>query len=439
MSVPADRLPPQNLEAEQSVLGSLLLDRDAIATAVELLRPEDFYEEVHQLIFQAVVRLYDQNRPVDVVTLAEELRREGHLERVGGASYLGTLARAVPTAANVRHYAEIVQAKAMLRALIKAGTRIVGWAYEDTDDPRSLVDRAEQLIFDIAQDRVRHPYTKLKALLVRAIDRLEKLYETKSRVTGVPTGFWELDEITSGLQPSDLVVLAGRPSQGKTTLAINIARHVAVRFGLPVGFFSLEMSADQVALRFLAAEGPFDAHRMRSGDLDERDFQRLAEATGRLGEALIYIDDSPALSVLELRSRARRMKRDHNAALIIIDYLQLMRGNPRAENRQQEISEISRSLKALARELDVPVLALSQLSRAVEGRPDRRPQLSDLRESGAIEQDADVVAFIHFPPDNSVCRDWKGYEYRVNRESKVLEVSKDGTSLQYDLRPETGD
>jgi replicative DNA helicase len=433
MNVPADRLPPQNVEAEQSVLGSILLDREAIATSIELLRPEDFYQDIHQIIFKSVVRLYDQNRSVDAVTLTEELRKEGQLERVGGATYLSTLARAVPTSANIRHYAEIVEAKAMLRNLITAGTTIVGRAYEASDDPKALLDQAEQMIFDIAQHRIRKPYAILKILLIKAYERLERLYNTGASVTGVPTDYRELDEITSGLQASDLIILAGRPSQGKTTLAVNIARNVAVRHKLPVGMFSLEMSADQLALRFLASEGPLDAHRLRSGSLDDKDFPRIAEAMGRLGEAPIFIDDSPNLSVLELRGRARRMKRDNNVALLIVDYLQLMRGNTRAENRQQEISEISRSFKALARELEMPVLALSQLSRAVEGRPDRRPQLSDLRESGAIEQDADVVAFIHFPAENTPFRDWKGYEYRIGAEKRLLDVAKDGKVMQFDL------
>jgi len=433
MNVPADRLPPQNVEAEQSVLGSILLDREAIATSIELLRPEDFYHDVHQIIFKSVVKLYDKNRSVDAVTLTEELRQEGQLERVGGATYLSTLARAVPTSANIRHYAEIVEAKAMLRNLITAGTTIVGRAYEASDDPKALLDQAEQMIFDIAQHRIRKPYAILKILLIKAYERLERLYNTGASVTGVPTDYRELDEITSGLQASDLIILAGRPSQGKTTLAVNIARNVAVRHKLPVGMFSLEMSADQLALRFLASEGPLDAHRLRSGSLDDKDFPRIAEAMGRLGEAPIFIDDSPNLSVLELRGRARRMKRDNNVALLIVDYLQLMRGNTRAENRQQEISEISRSFKALARELEMPVLALSQLSRAVEGRPDRRPQLSDLRESGAIEQDADVVAFIHFPAENTPFRDWKGYEYRIGAEKRLLDVAKDGKVMQFDL------
>jgi replicative DNA helicase len=442
LNVPADRLPPQNIEAEQSVLGAILLDREAIATAVELLRPQDFYQDIHQLIFRAVANLYDAGRSVDVVTLAEELRKEGQLDRVGGATYLGTLARAVPTSANVRYYAEIVEAKAMLRNLISAGTNIVGRAYEATEDPKTLLDQAEQMIFDIGQHRIRKPYALLKTLLVKAYERLERLYELKVPVTGVPTAFAELDDITSGLQPSDLIILAGRPSQGKTTLAVNIARNVAVRHKLPVGLFSLEMSAEQLSLRFLASEGPFDGHRLRSGALEEKDFPRIAEAMGRLAEAPVYIDDSPSLSILELRARARRMKRDSDVALLIVDYLQLMRGTQRTENRQQEISEISRALKSLARELEIPVLALSQLSRAVEARESRRPQLSDLRESGAIEQDADVVTFIHFPTENTVFRDWKGYEYRTAADpeesgKRVLEITRDGRSRQFILEDGT--
>jgi len=437
VSVPADRLPPQNIEAEQSVLGSILIDRDAIPTAMDVLRPEDFYQDVHRIIFKAVLRLYDDNRPVDVVTLTEELRRSGELERVGGLTYLSTLARTVPTAANIRHYANIVASKAMLRDLISAGTRIVTDAYESAEEPREILDRAEQMIFDIAQHQIRKPYTALKDLLVKAYERLDRLYGTRSPVTGIPTGYPDLDAITAGLQPSDLVILAGRPSQGKTTLAVNIARNAAVLYELPVGFFSLEMSADQLALRFLASEGSLDAHRLRSGILAEADFGKISDAMGRLGEAPIFIDDSSSLSVLELRARARRMKRDHDIQLLVIDYLQLMRGNPRSENRQQEISEISRALKALARELDVPVLALSQLSREVEKRPSRRPLLSDLRESGAIEQDADVVVFIHFPQEKEVCVDLNGREVRVvveaddrglGRKTK-LEARRNGRSL----------
>ncbi len=417
MNAPVDRLPPQNLEAEQSVLGSILLDRDAIATAIEHLRPEDFYQDVHQLIFRTVLKLYEENHAVDVVTLAEELRQQGVLDRVGGVTYLSTLARTVPTSANVRHYAEIVEAKAMLRNLIQAGTTIVGRAYDPTEDPEDLLDQAEQLIFDIGERRMLKPYSVLRVLLTRAFERLDKLYHTHAKVTGIPTGFDDFDEITSGLQPSDLIILAARPSQGKTTLAVNIAQNAAIRAKKAVGLFSLEMSADQLALRFLASEGRLDAHRLRTGNLEDSDFARLSTAMGSLAEARIFVDDTPNLSVLELRARARRMKRDQKVALIMVDYLQLMRGNFRTENRQQEIAEISRALKALARELEVPVLALSQLSRAVESSTDRRPQLSHLRESGAIEQDADVVAFIHFPPENSeyletlngvkVARDWQ--------------------------------
>jgi replicative DNA helicase len=446
LNVPADRLPPQNVEAEQSVLGSILLDREAIAAAIELLRPEDFYQDVHQIIFKTVVRLYDENRPVDVVTLTEELRRQGELERVGGLTYLTTLARTVPTAANVRHYAEIVEAKALLRNLIQAGTRIAGSAYEPADDPKTLLDQAEQMIFDISQHRLRRPYSLLKTLLKKAFDRLEQLYETGSRVTGVPTGFPDLDDITSGFQPADLVILAGRPSQGKTALAVNITRLLAVVHKIPVGLFSLEMSAEQLALRFLAAEGFLDSHRLRSGNLADSDFGRISDAMGRLGQAPVYIDDSPSLSALEIRTRARRMKRDHDVGILIIDYLQLMRGNWRTENRQQEIAEISRGLKALARELEIPVIALSQLSRAVELRPDRRPQLSDLRESGAIEQDADVVSFIHVPQGEAFARDYRGAQYRFQvvkqddgTEVRKLEVKRDPRSkpLIYDLEDDS--
>lgn len=434
MNVRADRLPPQNVEAEQSVLGAMLLDREAIATSMELLRPEDFYQDTHQLIFEAVLALYDRDHPVDAVMLAEELRARGQLERIGGAAYLSTLAHTVPTAANVRYYAQIVESKSILRHLITSATTIVTKSYESPDDPRLLLDEAEQSIFDIAQHRIRKPYADLNSLLVRVVERLEKVYDTPAHVTGVPTGFPDLDDITSGLQPSDLVILAGRPSQGKTTLAMNIARNVAVDCHLPVGLFSLEMSAEQLAMRFLASAVPMDAHRLRSGPLSEQDMMRIANTMGKLSEAPIYVDDSPSLSVIELRARARRMKRDKNVALLVVDYLQLMRANFRADNRQQEISEISRALKALARELEIPVLALSQLSRAIESRTDRRPQLSDLRESGAIEQDADVVVFIHYPPDNVPFWDWKGHRYQLTGSGRQLEVALDDKKVSsFDL------
>ncbi|MEW6031917.1 MAG: replicative DNA helicase [Bacillota bacterium] len=440
MTVPADRLPPHNTEAEQSVLGSILLDREAVAAAIELLSPEDFYQDVHQIIYRTVVKLYDENRIVDVVTLGEALRQQGELERVGGLTYLTTLARTVPTAANVRHYAEIVEAKATLRNLISTGTKIVGKAYEASEDPKVLLDQAEQMIFDIAQRGLKRPYNILKHLLVKAYERLERIYDTGARVTGVPTGFQDLDDLTSGLQPSDLVILAGRPSQGKTTFAINIAQNVAVRHKIGVGLFSLEMSAEQLAIRFMASEGGLNSMRLRAGKLKGNDFDLLSKAMGVLAEAPIFVDDSPSLSALELRARARRMKRDHNVGLVIVDYLQLMRGNWRTENRQQEIAEISRALKALARELEVPVLALSQLSRAVETRPDRRPQLSDLRESGAIEQDADVVSFIHVPPDNSKSRDRFGREFKITREEgsdvRRLDIRRGGRSASYELTDE---
>ena len=435
MNAQTDRLPPQNAEAEQSVLGSILLDREAIATALEILAAEDFYQDVHQIVFKAVLKLYEQNRDVDAVTLAERLRQDGMLDRIGGATYLSTLARSVPTSANVRHYAQIVRDKAMLRRLIQAGTTIVGSAFDASEEPKTLLDKAETLIFTIARDNLAHPYIPLNDLLKTAYERLERLYDSKVRVTGVPTGFPELDDITSGFQGSDLIIIAARPSRGKTTLATNIARNVAVRHGLPVGMFSLEMSADQLAMRFLASEVPYDAHKMRTGNLQERDFPLFAEALGRLGDAPIFIDDTPSLSVLELRGRARRMKRDHNVSLLILDYLQLMHITGRVENRQQEISTISRELKFLARELKIPVVALSQLSRGIEKRDDRRPQLSDLRESGAIEQDADIVSFIHFPEDNVPFRDWKGFTYRTVREQGVLETSRGGKSRQYPLTP----
>jgi replicative DNA helicase len=399
MSTTFDRIPPQNLEAEQSVLGSMLIDKQAILRAMEILRPRDFYGEAHQTIFAALTRLFDRGGAVDLVTVTEELRQEGNLDKVGGVSYLTSLANFVPTAANIEHYARIVEEKAILRDLIKAATEIVGKAYAAREDVEIVLDEAEQGIFSVSQRRNVQGYVPLKEVLIQTLERIEYLYANKGSALGVPTGFKDLDSLTSGLQPSDLVILAARPSVGKTTLALNLVRNAAVKDKTPCAIFSLEMAREQIAQRLLCAEAGIDGRNLRTGFLNDNDWKRLSGALGRLGEAPIFIDDTPNISIMEVRTKARRIKAEHGLGLLVVDYLQLMQGRGRAENRQQEISEISRSLKALARELKVPVLALSQLSRAVEQRQDRRPMLSDLRESGAIEQDADVVMFLYCNAD----------------------------------------
>ncbi len=395
-----ERVPPQNLEAEQSVLGAMLIEGEAIVRAAEILRPEDFYRDAHRRVFEAIIALSDRSEAVDLVTVTEELRRRGQLEEVGGASYLTTLANIVPTAANVEHYARIVEEKALLRNLISAATRVVTRAYEAQDEVAALVDEAEQVIFEISQRRSLAGYAHIKDILMDTFERIEYLYAHKGGVTGVPTGFKDLDELTSGLQPSDLVILAARPSQGKTTLSLGMARNAAVNHKIPVGIFSLEMGREALAQRLLCSEAGVDGQRLRTGYLAEQDWPRLSHALGRLSEAPIFIDDTPAISIMELRARARRMRAEHGIGFLIVDYLQLVQFRGRVENRQQEVAEISRALKALARELKLPVLACSQLSRAVEQREGRRPQLSDLRESGSLEQDSDVVMFIHFNPDS---------------------------------------
>ncbi|MFO7246385.1 MAG: replicative DNA helicase [Thermaerobacter sp.] len=398
MAADLERIPPQNLEAEQSVLGAVLLDRDAAHKVAEILEPEDFYRDAHRLIYQAVLDLLDSGEAVDTVTVSDRLRKRRELEAAGGVTYLTTLVNSVPTAANAEHYARIVSEKAMLRRLIAAATDIVRDVYEGEEDVAGLIDKAEQRIFRVAQGRRRQTAVRLHDVLVAAFEQLERLSAHKGDVVGIPTGFKRLDEMTTGLHPSELIILAARPSVGKTTLSLNMALNAA-RHGVPVAFFSLEMSREQLALRLLASEAAVSMQRLRTGYVNEDDWSRLTRAASRLSEAPFFIDDTPNISLMELRARARRLKAEHDIGLVVVDYLQLMHTRGRFENRQQEISEISRSLKALARELDVPVIALSQLSRAVEQRQDRRPQLSDLRESGAIEQDADVVIFLWDNPE----------------------------------------
>jgi replicative DNA helicase len=391
------RVPPQSLEAEESVLGGIVLDNGALDRVVEVIQPEDFYRAAHQKVFRAMLALSERNEPVDLITLAEALRVRGELADVGGASYLAELAERVPTAANVAHYARIVRERSILRGLISAATEIATRGYEAVDDVGDLLDRAEQLIFNVSERQVRSSFAPIADVLVGSLKTIERLYEQKQAITGVPTGFADLDRLTSGLQPSDLIIVAGRPSMGKTAFCLNIAEHAALRADVGVAVFSLEMSKEQLAMRMLCAEARVDLARVRTGHLSDREFPKLAMAAGRLADAPIYIDDTPALSVLELRAKARRLKRDASSklGLVIVDYIQLMRSAEGKDSREQEISEISRSLKALAKELQLPVVALSQLNRQVESRHPPIPRLADLRESGAIEQDADVICFLY--------------------------------------------
>lgn len=393
--ISAERVPPQHLEAEEFVLGAILLDNQAMNKVLEVLSPTAWYREAHRKIFQAMVDLSEANEAIDQITVCERLRRRNELDQVGGASYLAHLVAQVPTAANVRHHAKIVQEKALLRNLIAVATDIVASGYQDTEKAEDLIDQAERKIFELAERRMRQAFVPVRQIVKGAFEMIERLYEKKERVTGVPTGFAELDEMTAGLQPSDLIIVAGRPSMGKTALALSMAQHAAILKRQTVAVFSLEMSKEQLVLRMLCSEARVDSHKLRSGFLGRADWPLLTAAAGRLAEAPIYIDDTPAMTVLEMRAKARRLMAERGLGLVIVDYLQLMRGRGDANNREQEISDISRSLKALAKELNVPVIALSQLSRAVETRGgDKKPQLADLRESGAIEQDADVVMFV---------------------------------------------
>jgi replicative DNA helicase len=389
------KVPPQNLEAEASVLGGILLENDAVNRVLEVLRPEDFYRESHRKIFRAMIELSDRNEPVDLITLSDCLKGKGDLEAVGGTSYLASLNATVPTAANIAYYARIVREKAILRHLIGAATDIASRGYEEQGNVDEFLDAAEKVIFEISEKKIKSSFVMVGEMIRDSIKMVEKLYERKELVTGVPTGFKDLDKLTAGFQPSELIVVAGRPSMGKTAFCLNIAAHAAFG-GTGVAIFSLEMAKEQLVLRMLCSEARIDHSKVRSGYLADREFPALVMAAGRLAETPIYIDDTPAISVLELRAKARRLVRDRErkVGLIMVDYLQLMRGMGAAPNREQEISEISRSLKALAKELTVPVIAISQLNRRVEDRGDKRPMMADLRESGAIEQDADVIAFI---------------------------------------------
>jgi replicative DNA helicase len=392
----SDRLPPQSIEAEIAVLGAMLLDKSAVGTALELLDENCFYRKSHQRIFRAIISLFERNEPADLVTVSEELKRHDQLEEAGGRAYIASLLDNVATAANISYHAGIVQEKAIIRRLIEVATQIASQSYGQVDDVDALLDQAEHQIFAIAERRLRRGFMPLERVLHDAFEKVEKLHDRKGGVIGVPSGFKKLDELTAGFQPGDLVIIAGRPSMGKTAFALNVARNAAVEHQVPTAVFSLEMASYQLAQRLLCSEARVDAHRVRAGTLPDQDWQKLSIGVGNLAEAPIYIDDSPMLTVLEIRAKARRLQAERNIGMVVVDYLQLMHGPRGAESRQQEISVISRSLKSLAKELQVPILALSQLSRAVEVRGgDRRPQLSDLRESGALEQDADVVLFIY--------------------------------------------
>lgn len=390
-----NRIPPQNNEAEQAVLGSMLLSQEAIYTAMEILRPEDFYREGHQIIYRTILSLNDQGAPVDLLTVTDALRKEGALGQVGGAAYVASLADVVPTAFNVAQYARIVAEKALLRAIIQVGMQVVEQGFSAGEEALVVLDRAEQALFDLGQARRRGNFVSLRDLLAASFDRLEKLYHQEEGMSGLATGFVDLDRLCSGLMPSDLIILAARPAMGKTSLGLNIAENVAIKNHLPVAIFSLEMSKEQVAQRVLCSEALVDQQKLRTGQLEEEDWRRLIEILDPLSEAPFYVDDTPASTVMEMRAKARRLKGQRGLALVVIDYLQLIQPSRRLENRVQEISEISRSLKALARELDVPVIVLSQLTRAVEQRQDKRPMLSELRDGGSQEQDADMVWFIY--------------------------------------------
>jgi replicative DNA helicase len=391
-----DRLPPQSLEAEQSVLGSVLIDRDAIVEVAEFLRPEDFYRQSNGLIYGAMIELFERREPIDIVTVAETLERKEELDAIGGRSYLSSLSNQTPTAVHAVQYARIVERKAVLRNLIAAAGKIAGIGYEDPAEIQEAIDRAETELYAVSERRVHAGFSPLRSLLHEAFDRLDYLHSHRGEISGIRTGFAELDAMTTGLQKSDLIVLAARPSVGKTSLALNVAENAAVRDGKSVGIFSLEMSKEQLVLRLLSSVGDIDSQRLRSGFLEEMDFTRVAAAMTSLSEARVFIDDTPNISTMELRTKARRLQAEAGLDLVIVDYLQLMQASTasRDANRVQEVSEISRGLKALARELSVPVIALSQLSRQPEMRESKEPRLSDLRESGAIEQDADLVMFL---------------------------------------------
>lgn len=387
-------VPPQNIEAEISVLGSILLDKDAIIKVADVLNPSDFYKGAHAIIYKAMFELYEKGEPIDLVTLSNKLEAEKLTEKIGGASYLASLANSVPSAAHALNYAKIIADKATLSKLIKTANEIEAICYEGSDDIAAILDKAEEKIFLVSQKHTRDNFIPIKSILENSFERLDELHKNKDKMRGIPTGFTSLDNILAGLQNSDLIIIAGRPAMGKSSLALNIAQHVAVKEGVPVAIFSLEMSKDQLGDRILSSEAGVDSWKLRTGNLSDDDFPKIGEAMAALSDAPIFLDDTPNINALEIKTKARRLQAEHGLGLIVVDYLQLMQGRGQ-ENRVQEISEISRALKALAREIDIPVIAISQLSRALEARPSKIPQLADLRESGSIEQDADVVLMIY--------------------------------------------
>lgn len=399
-----NRIPPYNLEAEQSVLGAMLLDKDSVSTATEFLKREDFYRENHREIFEAIMVLFDTANPIDVITVSEKLKIKGVLDSVGGLEYLTFIINQVPTTANTKHYAKIVEEKSVLRKLIRASSDIMNNSYQANEEVTSILDMAEKSVFDILQKRNLQGVVPVRDVLLEAFNKLEELYNNKGNITGIPTGFIDLDNKTSGLQNSDLILIAARPAMGKTAFALNIGQFAAIKKNIPVAIFSLEMSADQLVNRLICSESMVDNQKMRTGNLDDSDWKKVARTVGPLSESKIFIDDTPGITVTDIRAKARRLKLEKDIGLIIIDYLQLIEGRGRKDNRQQEITEISRSLKILAKEINVPVITLSQLSRAPEQRAEHRPILSDLRESGAIEQDADLVMFLYrddyYDPDS---------------------------------------
>lgn len=390
-------MPPQNIEAEQAVLGAMLISQEAIAETAQILTPVDFYREAHRIVYETILDLTNKNQAVDNLTVIEQLNKSGQLEKVGGIAFVTALANTVPTAANVIFYAKIVKEKSLMRRLINTATAIATMGYEDSEDADIIIDKAEKMILELASNRKTSDFTPIKQIVIDTFSKIEGLYESKGGLTGLSTGFKDLDRLTTGLQPSDLILVAARPSMGKTAFTLNIASHVAIKENKPVALFSLEMSKEQLMQRMLCAEGLIESQRLRVGDLDEQDWQKLIAAADKFSKAPLYIDDTPGISIMELRSKARRLQQEKGLSLILIDYLQLMQGRSTKgnDNRQQEISEISRSLKSLARELNVPVIALSQLSRSVESRQIKKPMLSDLRESGSLEQDADIVIFLY--------------------------------------------
>jgi replicative DNA helicase len=390
-----DRIPPQSLEGEQAVLGSMLIERAAVEKAAEILRPEDFYRDAHRVIFEAIVALVGRDEPVDLLTVREQLQIQDVLENIGGPTYLLQLTNAVPSAANVEYYSKIVEEKAILRRLIDASNQIQSLAHSEYDEIGDVVDKAERVVFGVAQRRMGAYFTAMRPLVASVFEQIEFRSENREATTGLATPFDDLNYMTAGLQPSDLIIIAARPSMGKTSLVMGIGQHVALKHKAPVAVFSLEMSKEQLCIRMICSEARVDAHRLRTGYLQDDDWRRVGETCSNLSEAPIFIDDSPDCSALDMRAKCRRLMAEHGLGLVIVDYLQLMRGHRKTDNRTQEIAEIARSLKSLARELKVPVIALSQLSRAVEQRPDKRPMLSDLRESGSIEAEADVVVFIY--------------------------------------------